>query len=154
MRTLLGGLRIEPTLQTFLPYISFLKSASVLDRQRLGKQRVETLQIVKVLTNQSNGWQNHPAVKMWKPYLHKLTEYGYIICAEWVNRGYKDTCAEKIWLLTKNIPGTERNYNYPDWLTEEFCLRHQSNLIRKDPGYYRSIFGDEIPDNLEYIWPV
>lgn len=141
-------------MQTFLPYQSFLCSAQVLDRQRLGKQRVEVLQIVKTLTGQSSGWVNHPAVRMWRSHLVKLSEYGYIICAEWVRRGYKDTCAEKIWQLVKRIPADKRNYKYPDWLTEEFCLRHQSNLIRKNPRYYRPIFGEAVPDNLEYIWPV
>lgn len=36
-------------MQTFLPYASYAKSASVLDNKRLGKQRVETLQILQVL---------------------------------------------------------------------------------------------------------
>lgn len=37
-------------MQTFLPYEDFEQTASVLDRQRLGKQRVETLQLLKALT--------------------------------------------------------------------------------------------------------
>ncbi len=37
-------------MQTFLPYADFERSAAVLDRQRLGKQRVETLQIFQALT--------------------------------------------------------------------------------------------------------
>lgn len=32
---------------TFLPYADFTETAKVLDRARLGKQRVETLQIVQ-----------------------------------------------------------------------------------------------------------
>ena len=36
-------------MQTFLPYASFEESAKVLDRQRLGKQRVECLQIFNAL---------------------------------------------------------------------------------------------------------
>jgi hypothetical protein len=36
-------------LQTFLPYPDFAESAAVLDRMRLGKQRVETLQIAQAL---------------------------------------------------------------------------------------------------------
>lgn len=38
-------------MQTFLPYPSGVKSARVLDRQRLGKQRVECLQILAALTD-------------------------------------------------------------------------------------------------------
>lgn len=36
-------------MQTFLPYSSFKDSAAVLDNRRLGKQRVENLQIMQVL---------------------------------------------------------------------------------------------------------
>lgn len=36
-------------MQTFLPFPHFTMSAQVLDKKRLGKQRVETLQILKVL---------------------------------------------------------------------------------------------------------
>ena len=54
-------------MQTFLPYKDFSRSAKVLDRQRLGKQRVEGLQILQCLLGiGSLRWKNHPAVKMWK----------------------------------------------------------------------------------------
>ena len=33
-------------MQTFLPYSNFYKSAKVLDQKRLGKQRVEVLQLL------------------------------------------------------------------------------------------------------------
>ena len=36
-------------MQTFLPYKSFKKSAETLDYQRLGKQRVEAMQIINVI---------------------------------------------------------------------------------------------------------
>ncbi|HMC68015.1 MAG TPA: pyrimidine dimer DNA glycosylase/endonuclease V, partial [Mycobacteriales bacterium] len=36
-------------MQTFLPYSRFDASAAVLDDLRLGKQRVETLQILRAL---------------------------------------------------------------------------------------------------------
>ena len=35
-------------MQTFLPYSSFTESAKILDWRRLGKQRVEGMQIIKV----------------------------------------------------------------------------------------------------------
>ncbi|WP_407659745.1 pyrimidine dimer DNA glycosylase/endonuclease V, partial [Kineococcus indalonis] len=34
-------------MQTFLPYPGFARSAAVLDAPRLGKQRVETLQVLR-----------------------------------------------------------------------------------------------------------
>jgi hypothetical protein len=42
-------------MQTFLPYPDFRKSAEVLDRQRLGKQRVEGLQLINSLAGITNG---------------------------------------------------------------------------------------------------
>ena len=63
--------------------------------KRLGKQRVETLQILQTLTYGSK-WRNHPAVKMWDGYIPALVEYGVAICEEWLARGYKDTCLEKV----------------------------------------------------------
>lgn len=37
-------------MQTFVPFPDFARSAAVLDDKRLGKQRVEVLQIVRALT--------------------------------------------------------------------------------------------------------
>lgn len=51
-------------MQTFLPYASFTDNAQCLDRQRLGKQRVEAFQILKTLLY-GGGWQHHPVVRMW-----------------------------------------------------------------------------------------
>jgi hypothetical protein len=38
-------------------------------------------------------------------------------------------------------------------LTSEFIEAHRSNLIRKKPEYYRSLFPDT-KENLFYIWPI
>lgn len=59
-------------MQTFLPYQSFSDSASALDRQRLGKQRVEAWQILQALTGASRGWAHHPAAKMWRGFERAL----------------------------------------------------------------------------------
>ena len=61
-------------MQTFLPYSSFKDTAKVLDYRRLGKQRVEGMQIIQTIENQ-NGWKNHPIVKMWTPYVPALKQY-------------------------------------------------------------------------------
>ena len=42
-------------MQTFLPEEDFYKTAQSLDRQRLGKQRVETLQIAGVVAGIKDG---------------------------------------------------------------------------------------------------
>ena len=51
------------TVQTFLPYADFERSARTLDRKRLGKQRVETIQVVRALTwpEPVFGWMLRPS---------------------------------------------------------------------------------------------
>jgi len=139
-------------MQTFLPYESYQKSAKVLDRQRLGKQRVETLQILNALTDPNYGWQNHPAVNMWRGYEFELVVYGIAICKEWIFRGYKDTCLEKITKIADKNPSI--SIEVPDWLgNEELHQSHRSNLLRKDPNFYCNLFEKNLPNNLEYVWP-
>lgn len=67
-------------MQSFLPYPDFARSARVLDDRRLGKQRVEALQIYRALTREKYGWRNHPAVLMWRSYDEALIAYGIAMC--------------------------------------------------------------------------
>lgn len=138
-------------MQTFLPYPSFEQSAQVLDRQRLGKQRVETLQVLRALSGQTAGWVNHPATIMWRGYEPALIAYGVAICDEWVTgRGYRDTCKDKILSFHNFFPG---ELVAPHWLGDDaFHLAHKSNLIRKAPDFYTPLFPG-VPDDLPYIWP-
>ena len=137
-------------MQTFLPYENFTKTAEVLDRQRLGKQRVETMQIMHALNDPSYGWQNHPAVNMWRGRRGALMMYQEAICNEWTKRGYKDTCLEKTKLLVVNIPASE--WSIPYWLGNyELHESHRSNLVRKMPEYYGTIWN--VADDLPYVWP-
>lgn len=137
-----------------MPYANPTTTAQALDYRRLGKQRVETLQILNTLTGRSTGWQNHPAVKMWRGYEIYLSEYGIAMCNEWVKRGYKDTCTQKIVEIRKElILGRAHVKIRPYWIEDERIHKsHQSNLVRKDPAYYLPIFGN-IDPTLEYYWP-
>lgn len=138
-------------MQTFLPYADFDKSAKSLDRQRLGKQRVETMQIMNAILNPNYGWQNHPAVNMWRGHESTLLEYQEAICKEWVNRGYKDTCLQKTINLVDSV---KTKTTRPGWIGDyEFHLSHQSNLLRKLPEHYSQHFLN-VPDDLPYVWPV
>lgn len=140
-------------MQTFLPYEKFEASASVLDRQRLGKQRVEVLQILRTLGGESAGWRNHPVVRMWRGWEHLLVDYGLAVCAEWVERGYTDTCAEKIARFDTQFHG-QRDGRVPRWLGDEvFHLSHRSNLVRKKPDWYGPVW-PRVPSDLPYVWPV
>ena len=142
-------------MQTFLPYSNFKKSAQALDRLRLGKQRVECLQILNTLLKNEKGWSNHPAVRMWRGSEFILFSYATAICNEWTKRGYKDNCLLKMSMLILDHIDFKKHGNFPKFLkSRKFHLSHKSNLIRKFPEHYRPIFGLDIPDNLEYIWPV
>lgn len=145
-------------MQTFLPYPEYLKSAHVLDDKRLGKQRVEALQIVRALTpdlHPGYGWQNHPAVKMWKGYERSLIWYGISVCDVWTSRGYRDTVRDQLWVylsLYRRNPSTSKNA--PPWVGDKkFHKSHKSNLVRKDPAHYRQYFPN-VPNDLPYVWPV
>ncbi|MGV0851518.1 MSMEG_6728 family protein [Mycolicibacterium phlei] len=149
-------------MQTFLPCPRFDDTARVLDARRLGKQRVETIQVVRALTVPGYGWRHHPAAAMWAGYEEALVRYGLDICAEWCRLGRADTCAAT--MLTDLTAGTgielPRSQDelaavgeVPPWLGDPaFHRSHQSSLVRKDPEHYRRFFPD-VPDDLEYVWP-
>lgn len=137
-------------MQTFLPYPDFAASARVLDRQRLGKQRVEVLQLLRALLVPGSGWSNHPAAKMWRGSEPYLAAYGYDVCLEWIRRGYADTCLDKIVTLCQ----PRWDWRDPTWLGDPaFHAAHRSNLLRKDPAHYGRFDWTE-PNDLPYIWPV
>ncbi|HLL68164.1 MAG TPA: MSMEG_6728 family protein [Micromonosporaceae bacterium] len=144
-------------MQTFLPYPDFAATARVLDARRLGKQRVEALQVFRGLTVPGYGWRHHPAVKMWIGYPEALVRYALEMCREWSAAGRADTVAAT---LAGEYGGTPRGQDalraageLPPWLgSEDLHLSHRSSLLRKDPGWYRPIFGD-LPDDLPYVWP-
>lgn len=137
-------------MQTFLPEDSFIRSAKVLDRQRLGKQRVEAWQILRALRGETKGWTTHPATIMWSGYETALAEYAATMCTEWARRGYVDNMYPRFAAILR-----EANHHVvlPHWLgDEEFHASHRSNLLRKDYEFYSRYDWTE-PDNLPYVWP-
>jgi len=170
------------TMQTFLPYSDFTKSAACLDNKRLGCQRKECLQILKVLAcgpeqvlyedkwvspffkdskpRRKTPWYNHPAVRMWRDHEQSLIDYGECICAEWVERGYEDACWNKITTF-RGIFGGLFIDNLPPWLgNESFHASHRSALLFKNFKHYSQFGWTEkptVPDSkgkLPYVWPV
>ncbi|MDN4644273.1 MSMEG_6728 family protein [Arthrobacter sp. PsM3] len=142
-------------MQTFLPFPDFQQSAAVLDRQRLGKQRVEALQTLRALVIPEYGWQSHPAIRMWMGYVPALTLYGLTVVDEWTARGGEDTTREKIMEFAPQAahPDYAAKIPMPPWLgAPELHLSHRSRLIAKDPRFYTDLFPDTEPD-LEYVWP-
>ncbi|MFE2875019.1 MSMEG_6728 family protein [Streptomyces roseus] len=149
-------------MQTFLPFPSFDASAAVLDVRRLGKQRVEAVQVLRGLVLPGYGWRRHPAVRMWAGYEEALVRYGLEICAAWTAGGRADTCADTLVrdLGQRSTAATPRTQgqlaadgDLPPWLgTPEFHRSHQSALVRKDTAFYRERFPG-VPDDLPYVWP-
>ena len=168
-------------MQTFLPYPSFARSARVLDRARLGKQRVETLQILQVLTGNrlvssvrsddgrpvplppdrwhlearaARGWAHHPAVLMWSGHIPGLLDYQRAICLEWTDRGYRDTCLEKSAFLVTASGFSPDPISLPAWWgSERFHAAHRATLLAKDPDWYGQFRWTDSPDP-DGLWPV
>ena len=173
-------------MQTFLPYPLYQDSVKCLDNKRLGKQRVECMQLLKALSTGGiqnsltpqrgfkyvNGlyqrktpWYNHPAAQMWKGFEGQLAIYGLHVCNEWIKRGFKDTCFDKIHKFIPEYAFSEnhhidysghsaRLYPIPKWFSDNNLFSsHRANLLRKDPVWYGQFGWTESPD-MPYVWPV
>lgn len=155
--------------QTFLPHPSFEDSARVLDKRRLGDQRVHVLQIVNALDrSQDKGWKSLPATQMWTGYPGALVNYGFAVCDEWVGRGYRDTVRGKLWALfftgtfVHTVGDNGRTTDHwddlttaimPPWLgREDIHASHRAVLLDKDPEWYGQFGWIEEPRS-KVIWP-
>ena len=136
-------------MQTFLPYPNFVASLSCLDYRRLGKQRVEAMQILQILEDpqSQSRWRTRPAVKMWRGHEAALRVYHDTAIRLWVERGYRNT------MKYRATMSDWHRHRLPCWLNEDFCAAHRSNLLRKDPEYYGQ-FGWTEPPDLPYLWPI
>lgn len=137
-------------MNTFLPYADCIKSAQSLDYRRLGKQRVEAFQLIKIIGigPRTNGkvtpWYNHPATQMWINHVEALKYYYNCMVEEWIYRGYNNTM--KLYPIS--------DFKYPSWFgNDDFHLSHRSNLLRKDRNFYQEKFEYGLVDSLPYIWP-
>ena len=145
-------------MQTFLPYPDFAESSRALDQARLGKQRVETLQVLRSLLLPTYGWQNHPVSRMWRGYIPGLTAYGLANVDAWTERGHADTTRDLMAEFAPEVVGVAQAELaeaglLPRWIGDEEVHRsHRSNLIRKDSAYYSALFPDTTGE-LEYVWP-
>ncbi len=146
-------------MQTFLPFPDLSASAAVLDERRLGKQRVETLQILRALTCDGYGWADHPAVTMWRGHEPALVTYGLAVVGEWTARGHADTTAAQIAEFDHRDgprdPADLRDAGLlpPWWGWEALHRSHRSALLRKDRGWYGPRLPADTPDDLDYVWP-
>jgi len=134
-------------MQTFLPSPSIHASAKMLDRSRLGKQRVEARDILCCchrhggndvrnalgLSERAAGflwkrYRNHPAVLMWVGHEVALCHYGAAMCGEWIARGYKDTLLS----FFQKVADSNEMPDVPEWIGEfRFHMLHRAILLGK-----------------------
>jgi len=148
--------------QTFLPSDDFDECARVLDSRRLGKQRVEALQILRALTRDKYGWKHHPAVKMWAGNEEALASYALAMCREWRQRGFSDTVEGTVRhdagvagiVSIREQTELAADGGLPWWLGDHALhLSHRAALVRKDPQHYAPQFADVVDDRIPYVWP-
>lgn len=153
------------------------ETARLLDKRRLGKQRVEAKQIIDSLeeydlTGQisKKGWSNHPATKSWIGFTNHLKVYFNIIVREWINRGCQNNMPlydidESLYnIVPCDFDGTKatydsnlfNEYSFPFWISfPPFYLSHQASLCRKDPKHYKELLCPLLDQFLNngYLWP-
>jgi hypothetical protein len=145
-------------MQTFLPVADFAESARPLDSPRLGTQRVQTLQVLRALELPDYGWASHPVVAMWRGRTAGLVVYGLAMVRAWRERGFADTTETLIAEFAPDAAGMTQAQAaaaglLPSWVGDEELHRsHRSNLVAKEPAFYRPLFPGE-PDDLPYVWP-
>jgi hypothetical protein len=137
-------------MQIFLPYPDMKKSLQALDNKRLGKQRVETYQIISAITRRPKldgtpykGWLNHPCTVMWKNHVSALKLYMNISITEWIERGFKNTMG---------LEEINEEIVLPPFIgNERFHSSHRANLLKKEPDFYSKYQWTENPQD-PYVW--
>ena len=144
----------EREMQTFLPVADFKQSAKMLDYKRLGKQRVEGMQLLNAMKPDypHKGWLRHPAKIMWEGHEDMLKKYVNTMIKEWISRGYNNTM--QLYDYDPSAP-------MPDWFgNDKIHQSHRLNLLRKDFQYYSQHWPEEaieFANSIEmypYYWPV
>ena len=161
----------------FIPFPNIYMSVKCLDRERLGKQRVECKQIIDLLEEYDRthilpekGWSSHPAFLSWIGFTNHLKVYFDICVKEWTDRGYVNNMQtynidqSKYNIVECSFDGKTATYNnskfnefsFPYWVSfPPFYKSHQAALLRKNPKYYIEYFGNELGEfiNNGYLWP-
>lgn len=132
-------------MQVFAPYPCFDSTARVLDRKRLGKQRVESKQIIL------GQFPHHPATIAWQDHRGALARYTLCIIREWKRRGYVDNLEPFFLQYADDSPPP------PWWGDENFHASHRAALLWKalmgdDFEWYEQWGWTEEP-KIDYVWP-
>ena len=160
-------------MQSFAPYSSITETAKCLDRQRLGKQRTECIQMLIALDYHKGSpmaeflhttygykscapgskppYLNHPATLMWRGHEGGLAHYGLYMCDEWARRGYEGARSEEV--LMHFLDTYIREADMPEWWgREDIHASHRAALLYKAPEHYAQFGWTETPE-YNYIWP-
>ncbi|CAF3991426.1 unnamed protein product, partial [Rotaria sp. Silwood1] len=140
-------------MQIFIPLLTIQEIAECLDNQRLGKQRLECLQVINIIRgtqspNAKTGriaFENHPIIDMWRPYVPFLKFYFNTMVKEWINRGFQNS-------LTLEDVKDEEILTPSWWGLDELHASHRANLVRKLPSHYKDRFGFKEDPANGYLW--
>lgn len=135
-------------MQVFHPLVNYVDSIRCLDRQRLGKQRVECKQIIDILlgNTSSKAWRKHPAVLMYSQHVNYLINYYNQTLEEFARRGYRN-------ILLKPLPVGE--IVLPPFIgNEKFHSSHRSALLSKNSVWYKQFnWPEPVTLYYNYYWP-
>jgi hypothetical protein len=177
-------------MQTFLPLLwpkgysksklskrlkaCFRASCGALDNKRLGKQRVEALQLINAIVQRKQlglhgpvgadgrrkhftskgirvpGWINHLATLMWEDHLETLRLYMNVAIKAWCGRKNADGNPTKNTMKIVDIDKSK--LSLPPFIGDkEFHATHRANLLYKDSDFYGKHGWSETPC-VGYIW--
>lgn len=132
-----------------------------LDNKRLVKQLLETRQIMAALAEQTKGWRNHPATKMWLGKEDLLYDYAIQNAMQLFARRYKfqnnlDELGSSYHLIVE-LRDTNGQWSDDDY--NKIVYTHRGRLYEKDPVHYAqwSTYTDHKKyvccDRCNYYWP-
>jgi hypothetical protein len=161
------------TLQTFLSYPDFKKSAQSLDNRRLNKQILECEDLIFAeYENNDKFYKNHPARKMWEGHIVSLWQYRNEMLREKklrmgdkreynvLKRISKETGIEKRLSVTdlmdcSSSPVLKEKYSdkHPQWFYDQdkmdrLCQSHRRALLIKDFEFYKNKFVDTLDQDI------
>lgn len=127
-------------LNTFLPYPEFDRSVVCLDNRRLGKQRVEAWQILRIVRASpvavpGEAWANSPAVRMWRGFPDALSVYYNLCLLEWDKRGFKNVILQPV------VTDSPADVMLPPWLGKSTLHQH---IVWKIPRNESSFMGQAL----------
>lgn len=143
-------------MNTFLPHPEFAEAVWVLDNKRLGKQRVECIQLLLALwyperkhytalwetlgyatcdpsRTKPPAYLNHPCTRMWAGYEVALLRYLGACLREWEQRGFENLRCDQFWGI---VIEPLRGCRMPGWLGGPIHANHRGLLLGKDPVWY------------------